>query len=242
MSHTISIPNILVAALLLSISKIKRVALLGLPLLIVILYTCWNQEWLAKQLDDFDASGFIVLLAFFICSIMAITGLHRTFLLPARQVKRYSLYRFGFEEFRYVANYLKASLVAILFSIPFIMMTTFLESMGIPEKLTDTLATIPFVYFLSRFSLSFPAASIGKQGLGLRWSWKATQHNAWSVTFLIGFIPIITSFLLDLLPDFDSLIYTYSMWILSLFIIVMEICIISLTYNELSAESMNLEN
>lgn len=91
-------------------------------------------------------------------------------------------------------------------------------------------AAVPLYYVASRWSLVLPSSAIGIHGNSFRWSWRGSSGNGWRLTLLIWFFPLLTGFLFDLWPDYDSILFKLYQGALWLVVGVVQIGLLSLSY------------
>jgi uncharacterized membrane protein HdeD (DUF308 family) len=183
--------------------------------------------------------GVILMIAFILSLVMAIVGCHRIFLLGPKIVDESSLLNWTGNEIKYIGWWVLIGLCTALVALPFMFIfmpfiATSAENLFDNQVMFFTvigLINIPIYYVASRWSLVLPSSAIDKHGKSLTWSWGISSGNGWRLTLLIGFLPYIMDILFSLLPTYDSMIFTLLHGLVWLVVGVIEIGLLSLSYN-----------
>jgi len=183
--------------------------------------------------------GVILVLASVLSLVMAIVGCHRIFLLGPDIVEESSLLNWTGNEIKYIGWWVLIWLCTALIGLPFmIIFMPFIASSA--ENLFDNqvmfftvigLINIPIYYVVSRWSLVLPSSAIDKHGKSLTWSWGISSGNGWRLTLLIGFLPYVMDIIFSLLPTYESIIFALFHGLVWIVVGVIEIGLLSLSYN-----------
>ena len=193
-----------------------------------------NTEW-----DAIQVFSIVMDILFLLSLVMAIVGCHRIFLLESNIVEESNLFTWTGNEIKYIGWLIFIGLCTFLVSIPFtfILIPFMLSSYEIFFEnqfvvfAVIALFNIPIYYIASRWSLVLPSSAIGIHGKSLTWSWELSSNNGWRLTLLIGFLPFIIDIIFSLLPTYDSILFNLLQEALWLIVGVIEIGLLSLSYN-----------
>lgn len=179
---------------------------------------------------------FVAYLCIGILLAIVLVGCHRAFLMADDDIYATKTIRLGIREWNFIAWWVKLGLIIMLMSIPtiFLVMLSYQDSDSQPHDIMFFIITIPIAYISSRLSLVFPATAVGNTNTSLTKTWKLTSNNGWRLTILIGLIPLMTSFLLELLPITDSIFYYIVASITWLIVGLFELGLLSTSYAYLS--------
>ena len=98
----------------------------------------------------------------------------------------------------------------------------------------DTLAYLPVLYVFSRLSVVYPATALDRQ-VDMKWAWRLTAHNGWRLTFVIGLLPWLLYFFINLFYREDATLVEWALLKLAGFIVLaVEIVALSFSYKYLS--------
>lgn len=176
--------------------------------------------------------------------VMAIVGLHRTFLMNENDIRQTRLIRWSGREMRFVGWWALIGLCALLIIMPFFLIlgTKFIDLVsGSGNFLPIVLVAmnIPIVYLVSRWSLVLPATAIDIRNRTLIWSWGLSKGNGWRLTFLIGVLPLLVDVLFKYVPKLDSIFFYFVVIFVWFVVAIIEIGLLSLSYKYLS-ENINM--
>ena len=233
MNQPLPIGSIFSAALKLPLQHTRKLVFLGLPLLgMLMLFDYFMPETL-----NFD-SGTLALIqqaciGVLTCLslVIAVVGCHRLFLLENNQKPLF----WSGNEFSYLIWWILMTIYMVLIMLPFalllIPLTGFLESSysGLIEVVIVVL-NIPLYYLISRWSLLLPAVATGKRDVNIPWSWRLSKGNAWRLTLLIGLFPFTKEMVFAFVPETESLLFSFADNLLWLVIGVVEVGLLSLSY------------
>ena len=208
-----------------------------------------------KNFDITMIIGLILLsVAMILTGIMAAVGCHRVFLMNSEDVKETKMLRYLGRE----ARFLVWGIIYYLFSfIGFSIMPLinycieqYLVSAPAPkdpnfliyfrflweqynELYSFLLLIFPFLfsYVIARCSMVFPATAIDKRDKTLVWSWHLTVGNGWRLALLLYILPYTISYLANMLPEIDSVIYNFFLGVAWLVIGAVLIGFLSLSYS-----------
>lgn len=245
-TYKLPVKNIFIEALQLPGRHMATLIRIGSPFLIVVLASTIVNHFF--QYDSVENSslnfiGFIIISAiiFVVTLVMAIVGCHRTFLMDHKDVAETKAIRWGGRETRFIGWTIVIGLCAALIAIPLMMVLRpffltlhnsssenffFLRSIRI-------LIGLPTYYFISRWSLLLPATATDNR-YNFSWSWYLSKGNGIRLTVLVGLLPFATELLFELMPTYDSLLYSLFTEAAWLVIAVIEIGVLSLSYQYLS--------
>lgn len=184
-------------------------------------------------------------LLFSLSSVMAVIGFHRTFLLNTKT----KIFRWTWREMRYVGWwvllllfwYFSYSMLAV---VSFILTALSLLGQSAEPSGTFVIELVFLIsgllflllcfYVISRWSLVLPAAAIDMHNLKLSWSWRLSSLNGWRLTFLIGFLPLMTEIFFIISPEIESVFYSLTVICVWVVVFVIEIGLLSRSYDYLS--------
>ena len=102
--------------------------------------------------------------------------------------------------------------------------------------LVNLLTSLYVYFFLGRWSLIFPAAAVGHRGRGLAWSWSLTHGNEWRMIAIVGIFPFLLNLSLSLFPDDTHIIVDILHGIVAFILFLVQISLLSLSYQFLTKE------
>jgi len=223
----------------------------GLPIIVIGgLFITINYFLGGVQESSVQGGVYILLSLAFICAlVMAIVGCHRIFLLNESDIGEPALLNWTGNEVKYVGWWMLIALCVSLIAFPLMgVFIPILESLIGPVienksifLIVLSLVNFPVYYLASRWSLVLPAAAIDVHGKNLNWSWGLSSGNGWRLTVLISVLPIVADTIFSLLPMYDSVLYNIFKCFLWLVIGVIEIGLLSLSYNFLATHEPMLQ-
>jgi len=245
-TYKLPVVKIFIEALQLPGRHLATLIRIGSPFLIVVLaITAVNHFFQYDSVENsslpFWGSFALIAIMFVATSVMAIVGCHRTFLMDPKEVTETKPIRWGGREMRFVGWWIVIVLCAALTAIPLIMVLTpfFLPLNNSSSenfflsRWIRILIGLPPSYFISRWSLLLPAVATDKR-YNLPWSWFLSKGNGIRLTVLVGLLPFVTDSLFELMPTFDSLLYSLFTGVVWIVVAVIEIGLLSLSYQYLS--------
>jgi hypothetical protein len=169
---------------------------------------------------------------------------HRLVILGSESVPPFGIQKLTMREMRFLGWVVSFWLVLMLF----------IESRSVVARLlfplfgiSDVTAfyipiiitVVPAMYFLSRLSMIFPAAAIGKKP-GIKWAWNISEGNGWRLLLIVGVIPSILIIIQIYLEKADTTVIEDIVNSMLAFVVsIIEISVISLSYKELSKRKPN---
>jgi len=93
---------------------------------------------------------------------------------------------------------------------------------------------IPGLYFFSRWILIAPATAVDESSDSFSAAWGLSRNNGWRLTLLIGFLSLVFSWLLVLIPQTELFIFNVMVYILWILIGIIEVSMLSLSYKYLT--------
>ena len=233
MNQPLPIGSIFSAALKLPLQHTRKLVFLGLPLLgMLMLFDYFLPETLnfdigASELILQASIGVLTCLSL----VIAIVGCHRLFLLENNQKPLF----WSGNEFSYLTWWILMTIYLILIMLPFVFLliplTGFLDPFD--SRLMEVVIVvfnIPLYYLVSRWSLLLPAVATDKRGVNISWSWRLSKGNAWRLTLLIGLFPFTKEMIFAFVPETESLLFSFADNLLWLIIGVVEVGLLSLSY------------
>lgn len=185
--------------------------------------------------------GIMLVISFILSLVVAIVGCHRIFLLDSSVSDHSNLLSWTGNEIAYMGWWLFIGLCTCFVAFPIVfILIPFLDSSldGAFENQTVFFSlmgfiNIPICYVVSRWSLVLPSSAIDLHGKSLTWSWGLSSGNGWRLTLLIGLLPFILDIMFSLLPEYDSIVFTFFHGVVWLTVGVVEIGLLSLSYKHL---------
>ncbi|MCF6318795.1 MAG: hypothetical protein L3J83_05900 [Proteobacteria bacterium] len=201
--------------------------------------------WLANELQidvwnpatfNYNPFIFLIYLIFLIVFSIVMVGCHRVFLMNDDDIGNTATIRLGVREWNFMAWWIKLGLIMAVLFIPTMLLIIpfYVNIESEPNDWVFLVITIPMIYILSRLSLVFPATAVQNTNTSLAKTWKLSSGNGWRLTLLIGLIPFLTSFFLELLPIADSIYYYIVSSIAWLAVGLFELGLLSMSYAYLS--------
>ena len=95
-----------------------------------------------------------------------------------------------------------------------------------------SLLALPVAYVVGRSSIVLPATAIDERP-SIPWAWSISKGNGLRLMVLVGLLPILTDFIFELIPAYDSFVYSIFLLVIYLYVSAAEIAILSLSYREL---------
>lgn len=246
---TLPIIHILKTSIKLPFLHFGQLLRVGIPLLVV--YAALLALQLIPLFEEMEDGIFLRLIVFGLfvtwlaAATMAVVGCHRVFLMDENSVRSMQIIRWTLRESEFLWRWIKINVVAFLAVLPFFLIIVF-PLLHFGESWTNdtyifplliiVVIGVPFYYALSRWSLLLPATAID-QGFDISEAWKLSQGNGFQLTVLIGVIPSMTSIILQLLPLYESTIYSILVYVLWHIIVVIEIGILSISYKWIADHS-----
>lgn len=93
----------------------------------------------------------------------------------------------------------------------------------------------PAIFVMAKLSLILPAVAIDEQPQ-FSWAWNATRNNGWRMFVVVGILPIMFSWMQELISRDDSIwIEDIALSILSFIFLIIEISALSLSFKFLGA-------
>ena len=117
-------------------------------------------------------------------------------------------------------------------------MVSDLEAGASPESLRSSwrftyLAYIPILYVFSRLSVLYPAIALD-QGINARWAWQSTARNGWRLTLIVGVLPWILFYLVNLLlRESATFVEHIIIKFIGFFLLAVEVVALSFSYKHL---------
>ena len=234
MKKNLPILEIFLEATSLPFKHYRTLLKVGFPLIILNGLNIVFSHFSDNQNSSLIALNFIWFFVISLSLVMAIIGCHRVFLLGDNVVKETSLFHWTRNEIKYIGWWVWIGLCTSFFTIPFLLIDTIPIEQYIDHKLiVDTinnLIYLPLYYLISRWSLVFPSSSIDIHGKDLTWSWNLSAGNGLRLTILISLAPFLANFIFSLLPQHSSLFLSLVEGTIWLVIGVIEVGLLSLSY------------
>ncbi|VAW83094.1 hypothetical protein MNBD_GAMMA12-2215 [hydrothermal vent metagenome] len=194
--------------------------------------------------SDFPDSSLILSLLYFLVYCYFAITCHRIVLLnekPSGIVESI----FSRRVLSFIGWLLILSIATGFAAVPFIIVLNF---MFIDFNSSDNyfllfiLAFIPVIFFMAKLSLIFPAVAIDEQPK-ISWAWNATRNNGWRMFVVVGILPILFSWMQELIRRNDSIwLEDLVLSILSLIFLIIEISALSLSFKFFSDNPMGSDS
>ncbi len=188
-------------------------------------------------------SDIIIEPLFILSLVIAIVGCHRIFLKYSTPEENNKLFRWTGNEIRYIGWWLLIGIVISLISIPVVLLVMPILTNSINDNSTLypllLFIGLPIFYVASRWSMVLPASAIDIKNKTLTWSWDMSKDNGWRLTLLISILPFFFDTIFEFLPHYDSIVYSLFVGMGWLIIGVIEIGLLSLSYEHLSKLKIN---
>ena len=248
MQKKLPVKNILIQAFILPFENYKLILRLTWPYIIMTILLSTIFKPVEENLTSID---FLAILVSFPIIILSYVSCHRVFLLSKVNRTNYSTFKWTKSNTMYLAKFIKLTLFLMAIFIPIlIIISMFLFPLIENSSNFDffiVILMLPFMYFLSRYSLILPCSAVSNNHT-FSWSWKISKNNHVRLFFLIGIIPILTSSVFSMLNDYyeASSIFSIINSLVWLIVYLIELCILSLCYkflhpNYLENESVIIE-
>jgi len=235
MYEKLPISKIFIAALTLPKKYFKELLRFGLPMIVLvataIIYS-WTVNYYTREI-----LAFLNLILMFV-TVNAIVSCHRIFLLKQQEVRATSVIRFRLREIMYIGRWVGIGIIAGITTIPWsLTLLSVIDNQLLNSSLLrfiySGLISIPGYYLIARLSLALPATAIDERETLLSFSWDLSKGNGWRLTVLFGTIPFLTQLLFIILPSYESMFYSLLVFAAWLIVGVVEIGLLSLSYNYL---------
>ncbi|RXJ71964.1 hypothetical protein CS022_18355 [Veronia nyctiphanis] len=208
---------------------------------------------------DFDPAvlassvGIAVLLSLAF-AVMAVVRCHQIFVYPADERPPLKIFNFSMKELGYIGWSIAMGLIVAIISIPYTLVVMIpvgllspdisfaIGSMSSHDAISITVGILtnvlwlPVMYLAARWSLVLPAMALGVKGTNIVWAWDISKGNGVRLLLLLGIIPMLTSFVFSLFPETNNLFVDFIELVVWLFVVVFEICILSLCFKFLYKE------
>lgn len=205
----------------------------------------------------------VFLLSFIPAVTLAIVACHRIFVLGENSIVNRNIFMWSSRETRFIGWWIVITLLTILVALPMnflllpailsIIFGTNIDIWNIMEGNPDPnlnlfvgeirlLVNLPVLYFFSRWALVLPATA-ADQRPKLAWAKTASRGNRLRLMVLVGLLPVLMDHAFAFLPNFDSVIYNILVTVAWLYVAVVEIALLSLSYKTLvESEPIELLN
>ena len=208
------------------------------------LTSVFKQPTTELNVSGLDVIGFIIYL---VILVMTIISCHRIFLLDDETVNNTKILRWGIRELKYVGWVIVIAIIMFLIqlAIGILIAVTggdLIQNHMVPMAIGFFLM---ISYFTSRLSLLFPATAVDNKEANVEYVWRLSNENSFRLMFLISILPALVNLLISFLPTSDNKIYLISTSFIWLIVGVVEICLLSLSYDFLSKQNeieINTEN
>ncbi len=161
---------------------------------------------------------------------------HRLFLLNEQPNTYKEALRWSSRNTTFVLTSIALSFGMAVFFIPCIFVMVSIEDFALWQDNRTALIffiTIPIGYLFSRFSLIFPAIAIDKH-YDFHHAWDMSKGNGWRLFFLISVVPLITSYLVDIING-DHVFFKVLASLLGMLVLLLEILILSNSFRILDS-------
>lgn len=93
---------------------------------------------------------------------------------------------------------------------------------------------IPLAYFFCRLSVLYPAIAVD-QPVTAQWAWRLTAHNGWRMALVVGLLPFVLYFLLNLLlRENATFVEILFLSIIEFFVFAVQFVALSFSYKHLT--------
>lgn len=214
---------------------------------LILIYVPQFINWLALSVDFLFRFqillGWLSFLIQMLPYILFAITCHRLALIGDHSVPTYGLLTWTQRESRYLGWLIVITLICMLISYVinsyFVsQMVNDLEAGASPESLQSSwrftyLAYIPILYVFSRLSVLYPAIALDQQ-INAQWAWQATARNGWRLTLIVGVLPWILYYLVNLLLRDNATFVEYGVVrIIGFFLLAVEVVALSFSYKHL---------
>lgn len=220
----------------------------SLPLIALLVFTFLFAEW-GSSLEDNEGSGVLALvlialiIAIFMTVTLAVIACHRIFILGESSMKGFKLISWTPREWRFIAWWIVIGLIASVVFLPIqvLLLSTLAQAdgeMNVTTAVALYIGQIPAMYVFSRLALVLPATAVDKRP-NLRWAWTVSKGNGLRLLVIIGLIPLMTDLIFQILAAARNLaisgstVYSVISMVIGLYIVVVEIALLSLSYKAL---------
>jgi len=233
--------EIFITSIRLAAKKSKLFFKFGSPFVLIglILFLFINASIFESDANIFiDIAIFILEIGIFATAVMAIVGCHRVFLLNETEVLETKVLRLGGRELRFIGWWIVIGLCVSIVVIPMLLLAVPLVLDFIDNTFSDKdvagniivpLMGLPVYYLVARWSLLLPATAIDQRP-NLGWAWSLSKGNSMRLTLLVGIVPLVSAILMNFLSETDSIIYKGLVEMVWLVVMVVEIGLLSLSY------------
>ena len=207
----------------------------------------------SSTLSD-EVDGVILNIVFFgfMCftGVLGVVSCHQIFLSEQEMVSELRTLRWRSNETMYFISAVVLGFLASLMMIPFIFMFVYLDVDSVLQDPNSIFVNviyavmfIPVAYVTARWSLILPHAALGTEPT-LSWAWNISKGFGANVFILVGLVPLLTSIALSTLIELISPSYFLNVVIgaVSLIVIVIELCFLSLSYRWLTFNASKVDN
>jgi len=176
----------------------------------------------------------VMIVYFFVYSYFAVS-VHRIILLDERH-KNIVIPRLSFRVLLYSVWLWGIVIVAGLIFLPWFLFHEMLLEKLESERLYQIflyMGSLPCFFIIAKVSLILPAIALDRHPTWL-WAWKASRHNNWQMFVIAGILPFLFGNLELLIPDdAPSLVTEIIFSALYLFLVIIEVSALSLSYKYL---------
>lgn len=245
----------------------------GSPLIILFaLHLAMPWLFLIGATADFSIANLVTVVKIFLgvfflgfvpAVTLAIVACHRIFVLGENSIVNHNILRWSSRETRFIGWSIGIALLTILVALPFnffllpailsIVFDANIDIWNVMEANRDPyltlfvdeiilLVNLPVLYLFSRWALVLPATATDQRPK-LAWAKTVSRGNRLRLMILVGLLPVLMDYAFAFLPDFDSVIYDLFVTVVWLYVAVVEIALLSLSYKTLvESEPIGLLN
>lgn len=179
--------------------------------------------------------SFLISLIYFFLFIPLVINVHRTVLLGESSVDGFGIHRWGNrEKLFFIWSFGIVFLAFIIYLVPITILVNILPvDPMLSFPLTRILFYIPTAYIVSRLSIALPAIAVDLHP-NFKWVMKVTRKDHWRIFFIVGLIPVIISYAINLFLSFHFIVFQVMRLLIWPFLAVFEIILLTLTYYELN--------
>ena len=205
-------------------------------------------NWLALSVSAFFRFqvlfGWLSFLIQMLPYILFAITCHRLALIGDDSVPKYGLLTWTKRETRYLLWLVVITLICMLIS--YVVNSFYVSSMiseieagANPESFQSGmkytyLAYIPILYIFSRLSVLYPAIALDQQ-INAQWAWQATARNGWRLTLIVGVLPWVLFYLVNLLLRDNATFVEYGVVrFIGFFLLAVEVVALSFSYKYLT--------
>jgi len=223
----LDVARVLLAALVAPILHKRLILWFAVPLI--------TMRLAAYIVDTVAVDGIAFSLISLIPILLLTVACHRIFILGESSMARYGMVWWTLRETRFFLWMLGIGLVAGVVALPAVMIVApfLLENPSPWAYLALFGLSLPAIYIFSRLSLVLPAAATDDGAPTFAGAWDLSQGNGVRLTVAVGVLPFLLDGLLGLLPPLDSLVFEVLFTFVWLYILIVEVAALSMSYREL---------